>query len=52
MQAPAFVVTLYDAPATQGVHDTLAVVEHTADRYVPAAQTEHVVQPAALTTVL
>ena len=39
-------------PATQEVHPVLDVTVHKVDRRVPAAQTVHILQVAALVTVL
>jgi hypothetical protein len=39
-------------PATQEVQPVLVVTVHVVDRRVPAAQTVHILQDAALATVL
>jgi len=52
VQDAAFVVVLKVDPATQAVHPVLAVVVQIKERYVPAAQTVHAVQAAALVVVL
>jgi len=50
VQEAAFVVVLKD-PAAQAGHTVFARAVHTADRYVPAAQTEQVLHTLFVVTV-
>ena len=52
VQEAALVVVLKVDPATQETHPVFAVVVQVKERYVPAAQTVHAVQAAALIVVL
>ena len=52
VQEAALVVVLKVDPATQEIHPVFAVVVQVVERRVPAAQTVHAVQVAALVIVL